>query len=602
MSIKTERLLSRAKKLINKGELNKAREIYLSILKNSPKNIEANKGLTILEKDVKTQPTQTQLDSIVNLYSKGEFKEALTILKSLINEFPNNSLLYNIYGACLNEINETESAIINFKKAITIDSNYAEAYYNLGVVYQKITQNNKALECYQNAISLQHAYPTAHNNSGIIYLEKEEINNAIKSFEWATAYHPNYSQAYNNLGSALQRINQFENAKSQFEKAVSIDSNYAQAYENLGIVSEIINLPNEAINNFEKALRINPYLTNCYRNISKLKIFKEKDPQIAQMQSLHSKPDLKILDKINLSFSLAKVYEDLNDQDNFFKFLNEGNDLRKQALNYQIDQSQNFHSAIVNLFKSPQPTINSSVNTLLNIKPIFILGMPRSGTSLVEQIISSHRGVYGAGELLTLRKIVEPLLSRHLENDKSKITKKEMSSIREQYLDSLLTLNISEKIVTDKMPVNFRLIGFILSAIPEAKIIHLKRDARAICWSNYKHYFSAGNGFSFSQEDLVKFYGLYIEMMDFWHKLYPNKIYDINYEELTKNQNKETQKLLNYCDLDWDENCLNFHKNTRGVVTASSSQIRQEMYQGSSEAWKKYESYLQPLIEGLKSY
>ncbi|MBT6169587.1 MAG: tetratricopeptide repeat protein, partial [Flavobacteriaceae bacterium] len=185
MSIKTERLLSRAKKLINKGELNKAREIYLSILKNSPKNIEANKGLTILEKDVKTQPTQTQLDSIVNLYSKGEFKEALTILKSLINEFPNNSLLYNIYGACLNEINETESAIINFKKAITIDSNYAEAYYNLGVVYQKITQNNKALECYQNAISLQHAYPTAHNNSGIIYLEKEEINNAIKSFEWA---------------------------------------------------------------------------------------------------------------------------------------------------------------------------------------------------------------------------------------------------------------------------------------------------------------------------------------------------------------------------------------------------------------------------------
>ena len=602
MTIKTERLLAKAKKLIKKRELDGAREIYNDILKTFPNNQEAKKGLLILNQGLDIKPSQEELDEVMKLYSSSQIKEALTILKSLIIKYPNNALLYNISGACLNEISETESAIINFKKAITINSDYSEAHYNLGVVYQKISQSNQALEYYQKAISFQHAYPTAHNNSGIIHLENEEISSAIKSFEWATAYNPNYSQAYNNLGSALQKINQFEKAKTEFEKAIALDPNYAQAYENLGIVSEIINLPNESINSFENALRINPHLTNCYRNLSKLKTFKEKDPQIAQMQSLYSKSDLKILDKINLSFALAKVYEDLDDQDNFFKFLNEGNELRKLALNYQIDQSQKFHSAILNLFKSPQPVVNSSIDKLSNKRPIFIVGMPRSGTSLVEQIISSHHDVYGAGELLTLRKSVEPLLSRHFENDKSKITKKEMLSIREQYIDSLLSFNFSEKIATDKMPVNFRLIGFILSAIPEAKIIHLKRDARAVCWSNYKHYFSAGNGFSFSQEDLVKFYGLYSEMMGFWHKLFPNKIYDINYEELTKNQIKETQKLLNYCDLDWDENCLNFHKNTRGVVTASSSQIRQEMYQGSSKAWKKYESYLQPLIEGLKSY
>jgi hypothetical protein len=161
---------------------------------------------------------------------------------------------------------------------------------------------------------------------------------------------------------------------------------------------------------------------------------------------------------------------------------------------------------------------------------------------------------------------------------------------------------VSNKIITDKMPVNFRLIGFILSAMPEAKIIHIKRDARATCWSNYQNYFSDGNGFSFDQEDLVKFYALYSEMMDFWDKLFPNKIYDISYEELTKNQKKETQKLLNYCELDWDENCLKFHKNSRGVLTTSKLQVRKEIYQGSSEAWKKYESNLKILTEGLKSY
>ena len=458
-----------------------------------------------------------------------------------------------------------------------------------------------AIETYKKAIAIQHAYPTAHHNLGVIYFQKDQMTSAIKSFEWAIAYSPNYSEAIRNLGSALQKINQLDEAKKQFEKVISLDPEYAQAYEDLGILCEIINLPNEALSYFEKALKVNPYLTNSYRNLSKLIKFKAKDPLISQMESLYSKSDLHPLHKINLCFSLAKAYEDLNQKDNFFKFLNEGNALRKKELNYDIIQSNNVHSTIINLFSSNQTVINKPKKNS-KIKPIFIVGMPRSGTTLVEQIISNHHKVYGAGELHTLRKVIDPILESYLKDNKYTISKKDLSLAREQYIDSLSNLNVSEKIITDKMPVNFRLIGFILFAIPEAKIIHIKRDARAICWSNYKHYFSAGNGFSFDQDDLVKFYTLYSEMMDFWHTLFPKKIYDISYEELTKNQKNETQKLLNYCELDWDNNCLNFHKNTRGVSTASSSQVRQKMYQGSSEAWKKYESNLKTIIEGLKSY
>ena len=155
--------------------------------------------------------------------------------------------------------------------------------------------------------------------------------------------------------------------------------------------------------------------------------------------------------------------------------------------------------------------------------------------------------------------------------------------------------------MTDKMPANFRYIGFILSAFPEAKIIHLKRDARATCWSNYKYFFTdRENGYSHNFDDLVGFYSLYRELMDFWHDLYPNKIYDLCYEDLTNDQENETRKLLEYCDLDWDENCLNFHKNERAVKTASALQVREKMYQGSSDAWKEYEAYLKPLINELK--
>jgi hypothetical protein len=152
------------------------------------------------------------------------------------------------------------------------------------------------------------------------------------------------------------------------------------------------------------------------------------------------------------------------------------------------------------------------------------------------------------------------------------------------------------------MPLNFRLIGFIFASFPEAKIIHIKRDAIATCWSNYKHYFPKGNGFAHSYNDLVEYYSLYIELMDYWHKLFPNKIYDISYEKLTKNQIQETKNLLKYCDLKWDENCLNFHHNKRPVLTASSSQVRQNIYQGSSDIWKKYESYIEPLVNGLDGY
>ena len=601
MSIKTQRLLSRAKKLITKGEINAAKQIYIGIIESHPLNKEAKIGLVELNQIKEVKPNKSQLEALVGFHKTGQFQEALAAINGLIKTYDKDPFLYNIKGSCLCETGDLSASIVSFEKAILINPDYAEALYNLGVAYQKLDQPDMAIETYKKAIAIQHAYPTAHHNLGIIYFQKDQMNSAIKSFEWAIAYSPNYSEAIRNLGSALQKINQFDEAKKQFEKVISLDPEYAQAYEDLGILCEIINLPNEALSYFEKALKVNPYLTNSYRNLSKLIKFKAKDPLISQMESLYSKSDLHPLHKINLCFSLAKAYEDLNNKDNFFKFLNEGNALRKKELNYDIIQSNNVHSTIINLFSSNQTVINKPKKNS-KIKPIFIVGMPRSGTTLVEQIISNHHKVYGAGELLTLRKVIDPILESYLKDNKYKISKKDLSLAREQYIDSLSNLNVSEKIITDKMPVNFRLIGFILSAIPEAKIIHIKRDARAICWSNYKHYFSAGNGFSFDQDDLVKFYTLYSEMMDFWHKLFPKKIYDISYEELTKNQKNETQKLLNYCELDWDDNCLNFHKNTRGVVTASSSQVRQKMYQGSSEAWKKYESNLKPIIEGLKSY
>jgi len=602
MSLKIERYLSRANKLLKKGELEKAKEIYSSVLKISPDNKIAKKHLLSLGQNQTSNLVKAQLEEAMRLYTSGQLEEALNAVNELIKLNSREPILFNIRGACYSVLGPTNNAIEDFKKAISLNQGYAEAHYNLGVVLQKIDQNDNAYDCYENALKLNHAYPQAHNNIGMISLKKRELNSAVKSFEWAVAYNPNYVEAHNNLGVAFQELMLYEKAKEQYEKTLSINPRFAQALNNLGATCEIFGLKDQALENYNNAINEDPGYCEAHRNLSAIKKYKKNDPHIQQLESLYSNINLTKPDKKNLSFALAKVYEDLGENEKFFKFLNEGNYLRKQELSYTFAPSKNFHLSMLKAFKSPPKIITQDKKNKSTIRPIFVLGMPRSGTTLVEQIISSHNKVYGAGELNNLKNIVSPILESHLISGKSSISEESILNIRGQYLDSIAKLNTQKMIITDKMPINFRLIGFILSAIPEAKIVHVKRDARATCWSNYKHYFNSGNGFTFDQEDLSKFYGLYIEIMDFWHKLFPNKIYDLNYEKLTENQKIETEKLLKYCELDWDKKCLEFHKNDRGIKTASASQVRQKMYQGSSEAWKQFEPYIKTLIDGLKSY
>ena len=601
MTIKIQRLLARAKKIAKKGEHEEARKLYTTVLEASPNNQEAKNELLALQQ-VKDhlKPPKAEIQSVFALYSNGQIQEALDAVETLTKDYPNESLLYNISGACYKQIGQLEEAFKSFQKAVDLKPDYAEAQYNLGVTIHELGQVDSAIKCYEKALAIQHAYPNAHNNLGQILLESGQPDAAMNHFEWAVAYQPEFSEAHNNLGSSLLALRQVNTAVTHYEKAVAIKPDYQLAYNNLGIAYQRLGEIDKAFKSFERALAIKSDYAKAHHNLSSLKKYTKSDKQIVEMESLLSIKDLSQSDRIFICFALAKVYEDIGKQDELFKVLHEGNQLRKKELKYSIEKSENHNSIIKKLFNSSPKPLSNQAST---IRPIFIVGMLRSGTSLVEQIISSHHDVYGAGELKNLTQIIIPILREHLTDDKKKLSKKTFLSIRKQYFESLSSFNTSENVITDKWPLNFRSIGFILSAIPEAKIIHLKRDARATCWSIYKHYFSdTGNGWAYNFDDLAEFYKLYSEIMRYWHEMFPGKVYDISYEDLTTNQEDETRKLLEYCELEWDQNCLDFHKNKRAVDTASVLQVRQKMYQGSSEAWKEHEEYLQPLIKALSSY
>ena len=530
------------------------------------------------------------------LQELGQLDEALDCYEKALVIQPDFIEVYNNLGNTLNLLGQTDEALNSYEKALGINPDYVDAHNNIGIIYHEVGQLDEAIKCYKKVIALNPENAEAHNNLGVTLNKLNQFHEAINLYEQALGINPNYDEAYFNLGVTLQAIGQSDEALNSYEKALAINPDYADAYNNIGTIHQELGQLDEAFNSYVFALAIDPENAEFHRNLALMKSYKEGDTQVIKMQSLLSANNLSQSERIHLCFALAKAYDDLGEKDELFKVLNEGNQLRKEELNYSIEVDLKKHSLFRKLFVSiPE----SPSYEPLTISPIFIVGMPRSGTSLVEQIISSHHKVYGAGELNALDNLITPIMNDYLSQNKH-FSERKFLSIRQGYSNNLSNLNVSESIVTDKMPTNFKNIGFILKAFPEAKIIHLKRDAMAVCWSIYQRYFPGESlGFPYDMRDLAQFYNSYTEMMIFWHELFPNQIYDINYEDLTMNQEEETRKLLKYCELDWDENCLNFYSNKRAVKTASSLQVKEKMYQGSSQIWKKYEAQLNPLIKTL---
>lgn len=295
---------------------------------------------------------------------------------------------------------------------------------------------------------------------------------------------------------------------------------------------------------------------------------------------------------IVLGFALAKVHDDLGNTERCFQLLKTDNRYHQRGKTDTIADARRTVAAVTDLFGSQSVT---RLDQPLEERPVFILGMPRSGTTLVEQILSSHSQVLGGGELKLMGQWCYGYLKLYGRHGRAAALDNYLPQLRDHYLEGLKKLG-SSPVKTDKMPVNFLWIGFILSALPSATIIHTRRNPMAVCWSIYKTAFAGtSNGYSCDLRDIGEFYLLYTGLMTFWNELFPGKIHDCHYERLTENQVAETQKLLALCGLEWEQACLDFQENPRIVRTVSKNQVRQPMYQGSSRAWKPYERYLAPL-------
>ena len=392
-------------------------------------------------------------------------------------------------------------------------------------------------------------------------------------------------------------MGRLDEAETNYRKAIALKPDFAEGHNDLGIMLQEQGRLDEAETNYRKAITLKPDYAEAYRYLTTIKKFDAQDEQYSKMQELYLDKNISEEQRCHINFGLAKACEDLGDYEKAFVHYSEGNALRKKLLNYNINQDIKLFKQIK--FTSPRIEQNSLVLDKLSKKPIpiFIVGMPRSGTTLVEQIISSHSKVTGAGELSFVGQLGSSI-ARGLSDSNTD----SLINFRERYLMKLQSVSNGNLIVTDKMPQNFRYIGLLAAAFPEAKIVHVKRNPAAVCWANYKQYFEVkSTGYCNTIDDVISYHKLYESLMVFWTNTLSKRIYNLDYEQLTVNQESETRQLIDYLDLDWDEKCLSPQNNKRNVATASNVQIRKKVYRDSSEQWKKYQPFLNGAFDSLLS-
>ncbi len=505
-----------------------------------------------------------QVSILVNLYNTGRHEEVVQKGKVLIKKFPDQEIFINATALALSSLNKNDDAMKILKIGIQNSPNNIFILNNLGLISTRLNKNKIAREYFEKALSINKDYIDALVN--LANLDLTDMN--------------------------------MDDAKSNYERALELSKSKQSdeiIYTALGHYHQQVGNFELALKNLYKVNEINPQNTTVDKSISLITKYKDKNHD--HLKSMENKLNLNLSkdQKQSLYFSLGKAYEDIKSYKESFEFLSLGNKIANDKYKYNFNDDERLFQQLHELFKSNRGQLKTDIKT----KIIFIVGMPRSGTTLVEQILSSHNNVYGAGELSFL----SDAIYQYVINDKKFINNKienipegKLKLIQSDYLENLENFNFKEDYLVDKAPLNFRWIGFIKILFPNSKIIHCTRDPMDTCFSNYKNSFSGPSlSFGYNLRNLGNFFNLYKKLMEYWNKKFDKDIYNLSYERLVGDQEKETKQLLEFCNLDWDKNCLKPHKNRSKVATASLAQVRTPVYKSSIKKWENYSGYLTEL-------
>jgi tetratricopeptide (TPR) repeat protein len=531
-------------------------------------------------------------------------------------------------GNALRRLGQAEEALVSYRRALQIRPDFADAHNNLGNALLQLGRPDEALECYRRTLELNPNFADAHSNLGNALRDLGRLHEALASYRRALEINPDLAEAHNNLGNVLLDLMQLDEAAASYRRALALKADYAHAHTALAMVlrqqaraveaeascRRALDIEPrsaqalaflgelcadkgqfaEAQDLFKSALAVDPRLTSAWAGIARYRKMGPGDASWLEATQRLLAERLPVRHEINLRYAVGKYFDDLKDYEQAFDSYRRANDLAKQyGVRHDPQQLTRLVDGITRSYDG-EWLRRSRFQAIRSQRPVFIVGMPRSGTTLAEQILASHPAVFGAGELPFWNDAAAGYAAAAPSGLQTADT---ISALAQDYLKQLADLSAEALRVVDKMPTNYANLGLVHAALPDARFIHMRRHPIDTCLSIYFQNFSISHAYANDLEDLAHYYTEYSRVMAHWHAtLAPDAILDISYEELVSDPQTWSRTLVEFIGLPWDPRCLDFHQTDRTVITPSKWQVRQKISRSSVGRWRHYEQFVGPLL------
>jgi tetratricopeptide (TPR) repeat protein len=491
-------------------------------------------------------------------------------------------------------------AEVLYREILADEPEHVEANLGLASLLISLGRAPEAVDPLQAAVRVRPEELDARLQLARLLRSLQRNEEALMHYERAALLKPDIAGVWCILGNIYRELVRPEEAERCLLKAIELQPDLPEALNNLGSLYFELGRVEAAVENFQQAIRHRPDYFQAYRNLSVTKKFTELDDEVQIMQLLYIRNAGNEFAVMQLGFALGKVFEDLREPAKAFQYWSAANRSQRKLSPYTVSRDITQMQAMRRIFGAERLAMRDGVSRP-DVVPIFVLVMPRSGTSLTEQILASHSAVFGAGELETVRQLAWEAAGGRFPDDLERLVAEDWQALGEKYLDAVGGVAGGRRFVVDKMPRNFEHIGLISMMLRDARIIHCRRDSLDVGLSCFKNHF-LGNDLNYScdLDDLGTYYRHYDALMGHWNRVMPGKIYEMRYEDLVANPAQQIRDLLAWCGIPFEASCLSFHRNRRMVATASATQVRQPIHQGAVQRWKNYEKELEPLKRALE--
>ena len=528
------------------------------------------------------------------LVKQDKSDEADELIKNFFENNEDYGLLYKgVRHLHASRYRKAEDA---FKKVLIEDENNIDALRFMGILAFKSGNHDIAEAMLTKALKLDPTYSLVWANLAQVFSVTGQLDKAKKSFKNILNMEPKNGLIWAEYGTVLTKLANYEEGRDAYLKALEFKPDSPRVHLSLGHVYKTMGEIDNSIDSYKNTILQNNLSGEAFWSLANLKTYSFSENEIIDMEKT-LKGDMSDIERSQMHFALGKAYEVKKDFDKSFKNYYEGNKVKKGLIKYSSDDTTDNTKRILNFFNKEniQKLEKSSTG---DRDPIFVLGMPRSGSTLVDQIISSHSKVDGTQELPNIIKIAAELNTNNQNNYPEvlkELDESKLSNLGKDYISETAWARDSAPFFIDKMPNNFIHIGLIKTILPNAKIIDTRRDPMDTCFSCFKQFFARGQLFTYSLEDLGNYYTDYIRAMNHWHNVYGKDIYTVHYDNVINETEETIRELIDYCELPFEKECLEFYNSSRPVKTPSAEQVRQPIYKSGLNYWKNYEKHLLPL-------